>query len=229
MKVKFFNILLISGFILTVILADYIFIGFGKINPNNYKNNSGELEILKNENEQLKNELNQIKSLNELEKYSSYNYLKSQILLRDVYNFHETITILYGQDKQIKKGMAVVGEKGLIGIVSKVNKKTSVVKLLTAKDTRISVKIDESFGALDDYDLKKDCLIASNFNNYELIMKDEDVYTSGLGLMPEGIYIGKVQSTKDVKANIAQKVYIKSENNFNKIKYIAIIKGMKEL
>ena len=227
MKKYLDNLIIIIVFILCVFLADYLLIIIGKINPASYQNNNLELNTLRNENQVLKKQLKEVLSLNNYAGYQDYDLLKSNLLLRDVYNFHETITIRYGQDQNIQKGMAVVSEKGLIGIITKVNKKTSVVSLLTSKDSNISIAIGENYGALDDYDPDKKLLIAHNFNNYEQILKNEEVYTSGLGLIPEGLYIGKVSNTSS--SNIEQIVKIQSDVDFNNLKYVGIIKGMKQV
>ena len=226
MKKNLINILIIFIFIFSLIFIDYILLVIGFPNYYNYQKSNVENNALVLENKQLKEELNSTLSLNGLDKYQEYDFLKSNVLLRDVYNFHESITIRYGQDKNLKKGMAVVSDKGLIGTISKVNKKTSIVNLLTSKKSNISIKIDESYGALNDYNQNKDYLIASNFNNYEVIMKDDEVFTSGLGIIPPGLYIGKVVNTKE--KNIEQQINIKSEIDFNNLKYIGIIRGLKD-
>ena len=226
MKKNLINILIIFIFIFSLIFIDYILLIIGLPNYYNYQKSNVENNALVLENKQLKEELNSTLSLNGLDKYQEYDFLKSNVLLRDVYNFHESITIRYGQDKNLKKGMAIVSDKGLIGTISKVNKKTSIVNLLTSKKSNISIKIDESYGALNDYNQNKDYLIASNFNNYEVIMKDDEVFTSGLGIIPPGIYVGKVVNTKE--KNIEQQINIKSEVDFNNLKYIGIIRGLKD-
>ncbi len=229
MKKYFINALIILGFLFSIFLSDYLILGIGKINKVNHEENVSFVNTLKDENKLLKKEVDRLRLLNDLDKYTDYNILKSEILLRDVYNFHETITIKYGQDKSLKKGMAIVSENGLVGVISKVNKKTSIVKLLTATDSNISIQIAENYGALNAYDKNSQRLIANNFNNYEVIMKDEEVYSSGLGLIPEGIYIGKVEYVKNTKEDIDQEVKIKSDVDFANLKYIGIIKGIKEV
>lgn len=221
---KIINILIISIFILAIFFTNYI-LGLSDIKDDS----SVDLTLLKAENEVLKNELNQSLELNQLDKYIEYDYIKSLVLLRDIYEFSDTITIKYGKDQNIKKGMAVMSANGLIGIIDKVNQNTSIVKLITSKAINISVMIDENYGILNGIDSNNKYLEAAKFNNYEIIMKNDDVYTSGLGLIPSGLYIGKVINTKDINENIEQSVSIQSDVNFNKIKYIAIIRGIKEL
>ena len=107
--------------------------------------------------------------------------------------------------------------------------KSSVVNLITSSKTNISIQIDENYGILNSYNRSKDYLVATNFTNYELIMKNDEVYTSGLGLIPEGIYVGKVITAKDTNNDVEQNVLIKGADNYNNIKYVAIIRGIKQL
>lgn len=225
MKNKIINLMIIFVFIAAIFFSNYV-LGFTKVD--NLDSNL-DLKLLEEENQVLKDELNKSLELASLDKYLEYDYLKSVVVLRDVYNFHNTITIKYGKDANLKKGMAVVGENGLVGLISKVNKNTSIVKLITSNDLNISVAIDENYGMLNEYDETYDYLVAESFNNYEIIMKNDEVYTSGLGLIPQGLYVGKVVNTKSINQDIEQIVNIKSEVDFNNLKYIAIIKGIKEV
>ena len=221
---RWINYLVVLVFIVSLFLGNYIILGLGFFNNESKDVN---YQYLEEENRQLKKELDDVLTLNELDSYQNYDYVKSKVLLRDVYNFNETITIKYGKDKNIKKGMAVVGEKGLIGVIEKVNKASSVVRLLTSSKTAVSIKIDDSYGALDGYNAESKTLEASSFTNYDILMKKEEVYTSGLALIPEGIYIGKVENVTEDE--VQQWVNIKSDVDFNNIKYVAIIRNIKEV
>lgn len=227
MKIKIINLIIIVVFLVMLFNFDYLLIFLGKLNSNEIIVDSVKISTLTMENRQLKQELNDTLELNELDKYTDYDLVKSNILVRDPYNFTKQITIRYGKDKKLKEGMAVVSNNGLLGIISKVNKKSSIVKLLTNNDINVSIKIDDNYGMLKKYDFSNNVIVGGNFNNYEIIMKNDEVYTSGLGLIPEGIYIGSVVSTKN--NNVEQSIMIKSNNNFNNIKYVGIIRGLKNL
>ena len=131
---------------------DYLLIFLGKLNSKEIIVDSVKINTLTMENRQLKQELNDTLELNELDKYTDYDLVKSNILVRDPYNFTKQITIRYGKDKKLKEGMAVVSNNGVLGIISKVNKKSSIVKLLANNDINVSIKIDDNYGMLKKYD-----------------------------------------------------------------------------
>lgn len=129
-----------------------------------------------------------LKSLNLKETYINMTY--SKVLLRDIYEFYDYITLDIGTNQSVKKGDIVINEYGLVGIITKVNKNTSKVQLITNKDTNISVKINNSYGILYGENGK---LYVKNIKIEGEIKEGEEVVTSGLTSIPEGIKIGSVK------------------------------------
>ena len=72
----------------------------------------------------------------------------SKVITREIYEFYDKITITKNENDNIKKGDIVISEYGLIGTISKVNKNSCEVSLITSNDTNISVKVGESYGIL---------------------------------------------------------------------------------
>ena len=157
-------------------------------------------------------------SLENLKIYDGQNYVLSKIALRDIYRFYNYLVVT--TDSKVSEGDAVINEKGLVGIVESSNKTTAKVKLLTG-NASISVKVDSSYGLLDEYDAENNLLIIHNINNYKEINEGSPVYTSGLSNIDEGLYIGKVYKTE--KKGIEQIVYVKSEVDFDNLNYLYII------
>ena len=50
------------------------------------------------------------------------------------------------------------------------------------------------------------------------------ILTSGLGNMPQGIYIGSVVSSETDSYDLSKTVYVKSEQDFSSINYVTILK-----
>ena len=162
--------------------------------------------ILRAERDSLKESLENITSLN----YDAYNYVYGKVVLREMYNFTEELVIK--TNDKVKPGNLVVNNNGVVGVIEKVNRKTSLVKLLTNKDTSLSIIINDSYGKL-------------TFNGHliiEDIPKDkvnigDEVYTSGLTKYPKGLLIGKV-------TNIGKYIEIESSSLTN-IRDVLILKG----
>ena len=143
----------------------------------------------------------------------------SKVITREIYEFYDKITITKNENDNIKKGDIVISEYGLIGTISKVNKNSCEVSLITSNDTNISVKVGESYGILYSKDHK---LKIKNMKIEGSIKEGDEVYTSGLTLVPEGIKIGKVKNIKKDELELEYILDIESISLHN-LKYLGVI------
>lgn len=146
-------------------------------------------------------------------------YVNSYILYKDMYNYMNEVTILGGTNKDIKKDSAVIYNNTLVGIVDKVKKSTSIVKLLNNKDTKLSVKINEEVGIFE-YD---NTLKITGISNYGNINIGDLIYTSGLGDIPGNIYIGKVSDIILSSKNIEKIIYVDNNIDIKNLNYITVL------
>ena len=143
----------------------------------------------------------------------------SKVITREIYEFYDKITITKNENDKIKKGDIVINEYGLIGTISKVNKNSCEVSLITSNDTNISVKVGESYGILYSKDHK---LKIKNMKIEGSIKEGDEVYTSGLTLVPEGIKVGKVKNIKKDELELEYILDIESISLHN-LKYLGVI------
>lgn len=173
-------------------------------------------------------ELRQLLKLNQT--LTDYDVENATVISRISATWFNTITIDKGKSSNIKEGMAVITNNGLIGEIDKVTNKTSEVKLLTTSDvtykTSVTIRIDgkDNYAILNGYNINEKLLKVSSIDKNIKINKDEIVTTSGLGKMPQGIYIGKVAKTESDKYNLGQTLYIQTEQDFNNIHYVTILR-----
>ncbi len=146
------------------------------------------------------------------------NYITTRVLYRDIYNFNDEITIYKGLNYDLKENMAVIDNSGIVGFITKVNKTTSEVRLISHSDINLSVKVNDSYGLLKNIDNK---LVITNLTNTDILV-GTSVYTSGLANLNEGIKIGNISYNID---NIKYEVNISS--NLDNINYLYIIKDVK--
>ena len=143
----------------------------------------------------------------------------SKVIAREIYEFYDKITITKNENDNIKKGDIVISEYGLIGTISKVNKNSCEVSLITSNDTNISVKVGESYGILYSKDHK---LKIKNMKIEGSIKEGDEVYTSGLTSVPEGIKIGKIKNIKKDELELEYILDIESISLHN-LKYLGVI------
>ena len=170
--------------------------------------------------EDLENKYNELLKLNNIDIYYNIDYLYSYILYKDIYNYKSVITI---SGSNYKVNDPVIYNNTLIGVISKVYKDTSIVRLLNNKDTLISVKINNEIGILK---YKDNTLLVEDINNYANISIGDKVYTSGIGSILNNIYIGIVKDIKIDNLGIEKLIYIESPINIEDINYSIVLSGV---
>ena len=187
--------------------------------------------IQKNINSSLEKEIQELKELLELNStLTEYQSINATILSRNNSYWFNTITIDKGSSSGIKKDMAVITTNGLIGKITKTTKNTSEVKLLTSDDitykTSVVIRIADKdhYAILNGYDQENNLLKVSAIDKSTPITEGDIVLTSGLGQMPQGIYIGTVVSSEIDSYNLSQVVYVKPTQDFNNIHFVTVLK-----
>ena len=168
----------------------------------------------------LEVDYNALLEANDLKVGNGLNLVISKVLIRDIYDFTDTITIYKGQDANLEKGQAVIDDAGLIGVISEVFKTTSQVQLLTNKNSYISVKIGSSYGILSFHD---GTLLVKDLQVYDEINRGDKIYTSGIGNLPGDIYIGEVADISIDATEIEKTVSVKPAVDFANINYVLVV------
>lgn len=171
----------------------------------------------------LKHDYNKLLEFLEIDLLYENDFINSYIIYKDIYNYMNEITIRGGLDKKLDK-YPVIYDNTLLGVINKINNNTSIVKLITNPDSKISVKINEEIGLLSYSDGK---LLVKNLSNYSNININDNVYTSGLGNIKENIYIGEVKDIIMDDKNIEKIAVIDYKLKIKDIDYVTIIKEKK--
>ena len=190
--------------------------------------------IQKNINYELEKEVQELKKILNLNStLTEYDIVNATVIARNNYYWFNSLTIDKGKDEGIKKNMGVITTNGLIGKISKVTNKTSEVKLLTSDDitykTSVVIRVEEKnyYAILNGYDKKNNLLKVTGIDKGINLTKGSVVLTSGLGSMPQGIYIGTVEDEKIDKYNLSKVISIKPQQDFDNINYVTILKEKK--
>lgn len=167
----------------------------------------------------LKDELDNIKKINNIEFNDDLDLQVSRVKYRNVYEYSDTLTIYKGFKNNVFVNDIVLNNDGLIGIVTKTYDYYSIVTLITNKSSNISVKINDAIGILKTIN---NTLVVTNINNYEKVNVDDEIYTSGLGNLPDNIYIGKVKSINLNNTEIEKVVEVNIKDRLEKLDYLFI-------
>ena len=217
---------------ISITINKIVMFPFTTLNKDKNINQDESYLIQKNINDSLEKEIKELKDLLELNKtLTEYAPINATILSRNKSYWYNTLTIDKGKKDGIKKDMAVITSKGLIGKISSVSNNSSEIKLITSDDINFKVSITiktndiDNFAILNGYDKKTNLIKATGIDKTTNISIGDRVLTSGLGeKFPGGIYIGTVEKIESDKYNLSKTVYIKTYQNFNDIHYVTVLK-----
>ena len=179
-----------------------------------------ELEIIKSENETLK------EYVNLKDKYLEYKTLPAYIINKNINNYEKTLVINVGSKNGIKPNMTVIADKGLVGYVISTTDNTSKVQTIIDSSTSVSSIISTSkeaiiaTGTLEGNSILK----ASYIPTEATLLENDNVETSGLGgIYPKGIHIGTIKQIVNTKNNIDRYAYIETAVDFSKLQTVLVI------
>lgn len=185
---------------------------------------------------ELKSEIKELKKqLNLNSTYTNYDLENATVVVRNKSYWLDNLIIDKGKKNNIKKNMAVITDNGLLGIISKVYRNSSEVRLITTNNNKnkITVYIEtvsgDFVGYIDKYDKDKKELIIKDIDKDSDIKIGDKVMTSGMNkVFPKGIYVGKVKDIQNDQNNLSKIIYVEIKQNLNKIHYVAVVKKVND-
>ncbi|MEH7456727.1 rod shape-determining protein MreC [Bacillus sp. JJ1127] len=191
----------------------------------NYATLSANVENLKKENKELKEQVGIKDSLD------AHQEIQATVVSRNPDKWYDLVGIDKGAQQGIKKDMAVMTPKGLIGRVKSVSQFTSTVELLSSmnRTNRISAvvqgKEDSIFGLIEGYDKEKQLLLFTKISSNVQVEKGQMVVTSGLGdIFPKGLVIGKIVDVQPDAYGLTQTAYVEPAADLNDVNHIMVAK-----
>lgn len=186
--------------------------------------NEAKIDELSKEVEKLQKELELKTILGEKE------VLHATVINRTLDEYYQTLNIDKGKKNKVIKGMAVINNKGLIGIISAVGNYSSTVKLLTSDtfnqiSVRIKVNDNYIYGLLTGYKKSNNVFILEGISDNVEIPKNAIVTTTGMGkTFPAGLLVGRIKKVITDNFDLAKMVEVTPAANFDDLDYIAIVK-----
>lgn len=185
-----------------------------------------ENQTLKNENSNLKKQLD----LNET--LTDYTKITAAVMSRSPINWQNYLMINRGAKAGVKKNMTVVSGSGLVGRVIEVNDTNSKVELISSDNNsssrfaaEISTNADTPVtGLITEFDDKTASLVMSHLVTADSVKVGQKVITSGLGgSTPRGLLIGTVSKVKKDNYGLASTIYVKPATNLNNFSVVTVI------
>lgn len=189
-----------------------------------------EINVLRDENQRLGEELELQSSL------TDYRTISGTVISRNPDNWVDQIVVDRGSQDGVAVGMPVMSSNGLIGRISEVNPTSSKVVLLTNIDqtanqvsSEIIMEEEIVYGLISGYDSSSDRLVMSQITSTIEIEEGELITTSGLGgVIPRGLVIGEVEEVTMDAHGLAQQVFVNPAADFENIRYVTIINRLAE-
>ena len=179
------------------------------------KAQQSEIEFLKMQNKELKIVILDVLHIN------TKNVI-AKVILDKQSPFLKSIILNKGTNSNLKKGMAVLHKKNMVGRIVEVNYLSSRVLLINDLNSKIPVKIQPS---------GENAIMSGEGNNLasldflpklSTIEEENIVFTSGSdGVFDDGIPIGKI-------TEIEGKFYVEFFSDLNQINFVTVINNKKE-
>jgi rod shape-determining protein MreC len=180
---------------------------------------NAELKEAQIENEKLKEQLGFINE-------TGFQTIPATVIGSDPNNFLKSLLINRGADEGIEKGHAVLDEKGvLIGKILEVDKKTSVVLLITdsnssfvgiAQDSRSTGSVVGELGL---------ALKMTSIAQEDQVQEGERVVTAGLeDNVPKGLAIGTLRAIEGKDNELFKEAKIEPFGDFKNIELVFVLK-----
>lgn len=187
------------------------------------ENKMVQYDIISKENEDLKAKLDFKNQRNE------YNYIGCNVIGVSGGNFLDGFIVDRGTKDGLKKGMAVVTDKGLVGQVTSTSSNWSIIQSISNENIAVSGMVEstnEINGIIRGYKDDDNKLLAKLYSLPldSTIKVDDVIITSGHGnLYPKGIRIGKVIAVEDDKGRIMKNAIIEPFEDFNKLDQVLVV------
>ncbi|MBD8069352.1 rod shape-determining protein MreC [Bacillus sp. PS06] len=182
-----------------------------------------EAQILKKENQELKDVLDKTESLDE------YDSIQATVINRDPTLWYDLLTVNRGSQHGVEANMAVITAQGLIGKVKNVSAYHSTVQLLSSPDrkNRISAKVQgekDRYFVIEGYDEEKASLLLKEIPFEVEVEEGQAVLTSGLGgVFPSDLLVGEVTEVVADNYGLTKTAYVKPAADFYEIKNVIIV------
>lgn len=209
-----------------------------------WQNNAGAYLDLKHQNENLSKENAALKMQLKNAYYKSqntfvlfndtlysrqYEYIPAEVINSTVNRQHNYLTLNVGNSSGIVKGMGVIGQNGIIGVVDKVVDNFSIVLPIinTRSISSVELKNKDYFGLMKWNGRSYRTVQISDIANHANIQVGDTLQTRGSsGVYPPNIAIGIVSEVSLEKGNNYLDIEAKLFEDFGKLQHVQVVRNL---
>ena len=180
---------------------------------------------------ELQKENYRYRELLEFKQNSGFELLPAEVIARDPSQWFGTITINRGYLDGVQQEMAVISDRGLVGMVASASPHSSQVILLTDPRLAVSAVVQRSremgmVGIVESYPQSPAYLRLTNLPLEANILPGDQVISSGMGgIFPQGLYIGRVKELVQDQPGLVLTAVIEPRVNFNRLEEVLVVLG----
>jgi len=180
---------------------------------------------------ELQKENHRFRQLLEFKQSSGHALLAAEVIARDPSQWFGTITVNRGYLDGVQREMAVITDRGLVGMVCTVSPNSSQVILVTDPRLPVSAMVQRSrdpgiVGIVESYSKDPSFLNLTYLPPDTRIQPGDAVISSGLGgIFPKGLYIGTVKEVKEDQFGLVLSAVVEPGVNFNRLEEVLIVIG----
>ncbi len=158
-----------------------------------------------------------------------FEYIPGAIISSSFSRRNNYFTLNIGSKQGVKRGMGVISDNGVVGIVHNVSEHFSVIKSCLTKDINIDIMIENSgepgFLKWTGTDPRRGSM--TGVSNDRAIKKWSKISTRGQsGIFPRGIPVGVVEKTTPVEGQPIWDVTILFSENYRSVQYVYVIRNV---
>ncbi len=158
-----------------------------------------------------------------------YEYIPAELINSSVNNRNNYFTIKAGKIHGVERGLGVVSDNGVVGVIHQVSDHYSIVKSVLTENINISVIVESVglYGLLkwDGVDARRGSI--AGISNDQQIKKWSRVVTrEGTGIFPKGLLVGKVEKLKQVEGEAFWDVSILFSEDYRKLQRVYVVKNL---
>ncbi len=163
-------------------------------------------------------------------RYRKFTYLPARVVGNSYNSQSNFMTLERGSDEGVKKGMAVTGPDGIVGVVVEVSSHYSKVMSLIHRNSKVSamLKRDNNTGSLEWDGTDPGYVTLKNVTKGAKVSKGDTILTSNYSAnFPPKLMIGTVAEIASESASNFYSLKIKTATNFFSIQYVYLIENVR--